>query len=206
MFPPSSPPPDDVARSGWAALTVRVAWALLVRNVKLKPSVLRAVREHVLFQLPPDLALADAEETAEQLVAGFLDRVRRRGGEADPAAVDVDLSRCRRAVDAASTPVGEVVLVDHFGDRRPLDAVEHLRGVDRLTLEAARAGLREVVRSAGGGEAWPIATVDRRHGLRAPARPCGRSSPAPTPPTPTAARAVPGRSGSCALGSSTSRT
>lgn len=162
------PPMPDVAHLAWPALTVRVAWTLLAGGVRVRPAVLRDARDHVLMHLPPDLPLTEVEDRTTDLVARFVARARRRNVENPwPQDAAMPLSpRWRRAVDRACTPLLGVVFRQHYGDGRSLDHLEKTLQVDRSALEAARGGLREVLRRVGGGdglplEKWPAARLDR---------------------------------------------
>lgn len=172
MASPASLPPaepgSDVAVHGWAGLTVRVAWTLLVEGVRVRPKVLRDARDHVLFQLDPSTPLAFAEDRAGWLVSRFVARARRKL-PVDPWPQDAEMPlspRWKRALDRSLTAVTGAVLRQHYGDGRSLEQLERILELDRIGLEAARGGLREVVRRAGVTDGlrldeWPPARVDR---------------------------------------------
>ncbi len=166
-FPPL-PPTDpgaapkttgrDVAVYGWAGLTVRVAWTLLSQGVKLKPGVLRDARDHVLYHLDPTMPLPHAEDLAGTLTLGFVQRARR-GGEIDAHPNDGVMllsPRWRRAIDHSLSPLTECVFRQHFGDGRSLDYLERALQVDRIALEGARGGLREVLRRVAISDGVPL--------------------------------------------------
>ena len=73
----SVPLDEDVAYTGWAAITVRVAWALLANGIRLHPEVLRAARDHALFHIHPSTPLPHAEDRVDHLVAQLVRRARR---------------------------------------------------------------------------------------------------------------------------------
>lgn len=175
----------DVALSEWSAITVRVAWTLLAEGVRVRPSVLRDARDHVLYQLHPEATLPVAEDLASSWTTQFVAQARKRAWE-DPWPQDhaMPLSpRWRRILDAALQPgsVAAVVFKLHYGDGRPLDSLERLLQVDGLALDMARGGVREVVRRAGVADglpldAWPTARID------ALIRRLAAYSPGPCPP------------------------
>lgn len=170
MALPVSPGPksDDVASHGWAGLTVRVAWTLLSCGVKLRPEVLDAARAHVLYHLPPSTPLARAEDRAEHLTRRFV--ATARGKEmVDPWPGDAEMplaDRWARAIHHLRDRATASVFRMHYGDRRSLAYVEGKLGVDRMTVDMARAGLREVLRRAAREDglpldAWPAERLDR---------------------------------------------
>jgi hypothetical protein len=185
MALPVSPAPrsEDIAVHGWHGITVRVAWTLLALGIKVRPAVLRDAREHVLLHLDKATSLPIAEDLATQLAARYVARARGRW-TADPWAQDAAMPlspRWRRAVERAIDPVGDLVFRKHFGDGRPLEWIESRHGVDRLALEGARSGLREVIRRQAGIDGvplaeWPSERLDRTIGRLA------AWSPGPCPP------------------------
>lgn len=168
MASPPSGPAYDVAFHGWAALTVRIAWTLLAGGVRVRPGVLRDARAHVLLHLPPNLQVPVAEDRAGLLTQRFVARARRRAID-DPWPEDASLAlspRWRRALEHAITPLTGAVFRQHYGDGRRLESLERVLGVDRVALEAARGGLREVLRRAARPDGlpvdqWPSPRVDR---------------------------------------------
>jgi hypothetical protein len=183
-LPAPAPNPDaDVAIDGWAALTVRVAWALLAEGVRVRQAVLRDARDHVLLHLDPRLPLPVAEDRASELVARFVARARRKGWD-DPWPHDAMMPvspRWRRALERSLTPLIGHVFRQHYGDGRSIEQLERVLQVDRISLEAARGSLREVLRRAGQAEglafeSWPTARLDRM------LRRIAAWSPGPCPP------------------------
>lgn len=173
----------DVAGSGWAGITVSIAWALLSRGVRIRPAVLRDVRDHVLYHLDPGTSLPHAEDRARQLTVEFASRARRQPlGSAWPRDAEMPLSpRWHRALVASLRPLSQAVFRHHYGDGRSLDELGRLLQVDALALEMARSGLREVVRRAADADgvpldAWPSERLDQLIGRLA------AWSPGPCPP------------------------
>lgn len=172
MALPVSPAPksDDVAVLGWSGLTVRIAWTLLGRGVRVRPEVLRDARTHVLFHLEPHTPLPHGEDLAASLTSAFVDRARGRP-LSDPWPQDVRMPlspRWRRAIErtVATDEVARLVFRKHCGDGRSLEQIEQRTRIDRIRLEGARAGLREVVRRAAAAdglplESWPPERIDR---------------------------------------------
>lgn len=163
--PPKAP---DVAHLAWSAITVRVAWSLLAHGVRVRPAVLRDARDHVLMNLSPDTPLAEAEDRTVDLIVRFVARARRRPvGVQWPQDAAMSLSpRWRRAIDAACSPVLGAVFRQHYGDGRSIESLERMMGVDRTALEAARGGLREIVRRLGASDGlpfdqWEVGRLDR---------------------------------------------
>jgi len=163
-----TPPSDDVAIQGWSALTVRIAWTLLSTGVKVRSRVLRDARAHVLFNLERRLKLTDAEDIAEALTRQFVRRAR--GGKArHPHDQDNAMPvspRWRRALERSLSPLSEAVFRMHYGDNRSLKYVGDRLDADSITLDAACAGLREVVRRQAADDdvpldGWSVERVDR---------------------------------------------
>lgn len=170
MALPVSPGPksDDVASHGWPGLTVRIAWTLLSSGVKLRPEVLDAARAHVIFHLPPSTELPKAEDRAEHLTRRFIATARGRE-HVDPWPGDAEMpltDRWARAILHLRDRVTASVFRMHYGDRRSLTWIENKLGVDRIAVEAARAGLREVLKRTAREDhvpldVWPPERLDR---------------------------------------------
>ena len=64
--------------------------------------------------------------------------------------------RWRRALERAQDPLSEAVFKLHYGDNRPLRLVSEQTGADAITIEGARAGLREVVRRSAKADGVPL--------------------------------------------------
>ncbi len=170
MALPVAPPPKpkDVAVLGWAGLTVRVAWTLLIQGVKVRPEVLAEARAHVLYHLDPATPQPRAEDLAAHLTEEFVARARGKA-HADPWPQDWDMPlspRWKRAVERSMDPLAEAVFRKHYGDNHSLERLASSLRADLLALEGARAGLREVVRriAVADGlpiEEWPPPRIDR---------------------------------------------
>lgn len=160
--------PKDVIVLDWAGLTVRIVWTLLRLGIKVRPDVLRYARIHALHHLDAGMPATTAEDLAEHLTEEFVARARGQA-PSDPWAKDWDgpLSpRWRGAVLSALDENAELVFRKHYGDNRSLTHLENTLGADRITLEGAQAGLREVVRGIGVAdgvpmEQWPASRLDR---------------------------------------------
>ncbi len=170
---PIAPAPrsDDVAVLDWAGITVRVAWALTAANVRIRPAVLRAAREHAIHHIDPHWTSAQAEDRAATATESFIVRARHRlHATAWPSDDAMPPSpRWRRAFDRTLDPLSRLVFRKHFGDGRPLDKLEARAQVDRISLEAARGGLREILRKVAGQDgismdAWSVERIDRMLG------------------------------------------
>lgn len=143
-----SPRSEDIAVQGWSSITVRIAWTLLACGLKARSRLLRDVRTHVLLHLAAQTKLCDAEDLAEMLTRQF---VRRAKGQKPIGPYDQDSvlpvsPRWRRALERSQDRLSKQVFQMHYGDNRPLKELEHRMRVDRADLEAACAGLREVIR------------------------------------------------------------
>ncbi len=164
----SSPLPPDVAVHGWGPITVRVAWTLLSLRVRPRPEVLRDARDHVLFYLDRATPLTRAEDLAAHLTRGFVARARQQPWD-DPWPQDIEMAlsnRWRVALDEALRPLSAQVFRQHYGYGRGFSALEGRLGVDRIALEEARGGLREVVRRIACADDvplhdWPAERIDR---------------------------------------------
>lgn len=143
-------PADDIALRGWGPVTVRVAWTLASHGARVAPEVLRDARDHVWFHLPPDTSIDRAVDATEPLVAGFVARAfGRRYTPPFPGDVDLPLPpRWRDRLWRDLTRNAHAVLRRHLVDGHPLEAVARQIGEDVAALEAAREGLREVLRRA----------------------------------------------------------
>jgi hypothetical protein len=121
----------------------------------------------VWFYLDPSTPASVAEDRAERLVKAFVGRARGRVKPSRwPQDDEVPLSiSWRRKLYASLSPLSGWVLKRHLGDGLPLDELaRHLRE-ELVALEAAREGLREVVRHAAAADAfpmdgWPEARID----------------------------------------------
>lgn len=160
MALPVSPPPksEDVAVHGWSGITVRIAWTLLSAGVKIRPQVLDAARRHVLFHLAPGTPLPAAEDRAAHLTRQFIASARhKQRADKWPADAEMPLTeRWARAIDHLKDRASRAVFRMHYGDNRSLAYVENKLQVDRLTVDAARAGLREVLRRAARQDGLPL--------------------------------------------------
>lgn len=169
MALPVSPAPksDDVAVTGWSGITVRVAWTLLACGVRIRPEVLDAARAHVILHLAPSTDLPKAEDRADHLTRRFVAQARNQV-LADPWPADAEMpltDRWARAVDVRDR-TSQAVYRLHYGDHKSLAHVERKLGVDRVAVEAARAGLREVLRRVARDDGvpldtWPADRLDR---------------------------------------------
>lgn len=170
MALPVAPGPrtQDVAVSGWGPLTVRVAWTLLACGVNIRPQVLRDARDHLLYHLDPSATVAHAEDQADIHTRRFVANARRqRLDEQWPQDWAMPLSpRWRDALERTLTPLTQAVLRQHYADARPMADLASALQVDRITLEGARGGLREVVRHAACTDGvpldeWPVERLDK---------------------------------------------
>jgi hypothetical protein len=170
MALPVSPAPksDDVAVHGWAGLTVRVAWTLLTAGVRVRPEVLDAARRHALYHIPPSTELPKAEDRAGHLVRRFVAQARGRPyADAWPSDAEMVLTdRWARSFAGLRDRTAHVVFRLHYGDEKSLAQVEQKLGVDRIAVEAARGGLREVLRGVARVDGvpldtWPAERLDR---------------------------------------------
>ena len=186
MVLPIQPPPrsEDVAVRGWHALTVRIAWTLLSEGILLTKTALRDARTHVLFHIDPSTPLAHAEDLAEHRTREFVQRAKSQlYNESDPQDWAMPISpRWHLALTNSLNPLSRTVFLKHYGDGRGIQQLAQRLQVDTSTLEASRAGLREIVRGAARGDGVPLdgwsgTRVDRLiHRLAA-------YSPGPCPPT-----------------------
>ena len=152
------PPSDDIAQRGWSAITVRIAWTLLSMGVRVRPDVLRDARQNAVLHLEPTESLTHAEDVAEACTRRLVSRARRRG-DSDPWPQDWAMpvsARWRRSLDRSMTPRARAVLKHHYADNRPLAHLASKMELDLIALEAARGGLREVVRRAGLKDGVPL--------------------------------------------------
>ena len=170
MALPVSPGPKsrDVAVRGWAGLTVRIAWTLLAAGVKVRADVLHDARVNALLHLDRATPLPHAEDQAAHATRAFVRRARGlRPDDPWPQDAAMPLSpRWVRALERSTDAIGAAVFRKHYGDNRSITRLESSLRVDRTQLEAARAGLREVVRRIGQADGlpfddWPADRLDR---------------------------------------------
>ena len=155
--------------SVWTAVTVRVAWTLMMEGIRVRPASLVDARDHVLFSLPPGVDADEAEQRSSMLTVDFLARV---GGGAIRrqmvnSTVDVHIHLGWRArLASVLDPVADAVLRLHYGDGMSIEAVERTAAIDAATLLASQEGLRSVVRDIAISEGldadcWPGSRIDQ---------------------------------------------
>lgn len=160
-------PPDPLRRL-WGPVTIRVAWELLVHGVRPRPAVLREVREHVLWLLPEQVGLTEAEALATLAVGDWL---ARAAGTLGPLPVDEDATILpspgwRAALLRDADPIHATVFRLHYGDGMDLAQLETRSGIAapllRAAREAVREGARAVLEEDGvSTEGWSVARLDR---------------------------------------------
>jgi hypothetical protein len=159
VLPISTPPTStDVAVSGWAGITIRVAWELLAHGAKVRPSVLRDARDHVLFHLSPTLSVPQAEDRAATLTREFVARARNlplTGNWHQDGAMPLS-ERWRAALESSLNDLSAALVRYHYADGHSLEALEKMMGIDLVSLEASRGGLREVIRRAACDDGLPM--------------------------------------------------
>jgi hypothetical protein len=148
----------DVARRAWGPVTIRVAWTLLLEGVAVKPAVIRDARDHVWFHLEAGTPTELAVDLAESLTRAYVARARGRAPR-EPFADDLTREvprhwRARLHHNLAKRPAW--VLRLHYGDRISLDRIAVRMGEDELGVDAAREGLREVVRRLAAEDGRPL--------------------------------------------------
>lgn len=154
----SSPRRPDITTLAWPGITVRIAWTLLAERARVTPNALRDARDHVLLHLDGSVTSDHAEDLAGSLTADFVRRARREA-QSDPWPQDASMvlsARWRRALDHSLHPLTEAVFRQHYGDGRSLQQLEAALQVDRIALEGARGGLREVIRRAAASDGLPL--------------------------------------------------
>ncbi|MBN2799913.1 MAG: hypothetical protein JXX28_12275 [Deltaproteobacteria bacterium] len=157
----------DIAKTGWASITVSVAWTLATNKFRVESEVLKDLRDHVLLHLDPSVPLQHAEDQAQHLAREFVAKAQRRP-HATPWAQDASMPlspRWHKALEASLSSLSRAVFRQHYGNGRPLEGLEEALQVDLLTLEMARSGLREVIRDAAikdevPMEDWPAERMD----------------------------------------------
>lgn len=134
----------------WYAVTVRVAWDLMVAGVRVRPNVLQDARDHALCSLPKGLGVDEAEHCASALTRSYLERVTegryRRDTSGSDLSVHADRS-WRTQLFEAVDPVGDAVLRMHFGDGLDMEGVERTAAIDGAVLGGAKEGIREAMRA-----------------------------------------------------------
>ena len=164
----NGPKSRDVAVRNWAGLTVRIAWTLLARGVKVRADVLHDARVNALLQIDRNATQHHAEDLAAHTTRAFVRRARGlRPDDPWPQDAAMPLSpRWVRTLERSTDALGGAVFRKHYGDNRSMARLEQSLRVDRAGLEAARSGLREVVRGIGRADGlpftdWPAERIDR---------------------------------------------
>jgi hypothetical protein len=155
----------------YSAVTVRVAWSLMMAGIRLRPAVLKDARDHVLYSLPRHIDADEAEQRTEELAQDYLNRVqggrirRVTAGGREELGLHAGL---RARLVAALDPVSDAVLRLHYGDGMPLEQVERTAAIEGSALVAAQEGLRIAVRELLYGEgidgAWTSQRLDQALG------------------------------------------
>lgn len=148
----------DIARDGWALITIAAAWTLYRMGVKLTPEVVEHAREHALLHLPRRLPANHGADRTLALTERFVQRARGRSAD-DPWEQDRSMPlspRWHRALVSSSDTPGSLVLRLHYGDGLSLDDIAAQHNIERLHLEGARGGLREMVRRAAVRDGLPL--------------------------------------------------
>ena len=150
-----------------AAVTVRVAWCLMMAGIRLRPSILQDARDHVLYSLPPSVDADDAEQRTDKLTEDYLNRVRGGRLQHPTRETSADIvvhGGLRARLVAALDPVSDAVLRLHYGDGMALEQVERTAAIDGSALAAAQEGLRisirEIMLDDGLTGSWADAKLD----------------------------------------------
>ncbi len=152
----------------WAAVTIRVAWKLMMEGIRVRPATLADARDHVLASLPRGVGTDEAEQLADGLTGEFLSRMRGDAIRRLACGVDGDLGihlGWRKELCRLVDPVGDAVLRLHYGDGLSINQVERTAAIDISALEASRAGIRDTVRSMANHEdasagGWSDSRID----------------------------------------------
>jgi hypothetical protein len=157
---------SDVADLAWGAVTVRITWTLISRG--LRPELVHDLRDHVFYLLPPETPPHVAEDRAELLTRAFI--ARARGQDLDePWPDDWDVPPpllWRVRLHKGAQGLSQRVLQEHYANEFDLRKVASRLQEDILAVEAAREGLREILRTTalGDGQAlsgWTESRLDR---------------------------------------------
>jgi len=158
----------DFAPTTWAAVTIRVAWKLMMDGIRVRPATLCDARVHVLASLPRNVGPDEAEQLADSLTVEFLSRMKgeaiRRVGRGPDGDLGVHLG-WRKELQRLVDPVGDAVLRLHYGDGLTIDQVERTAAIDLSALEASRAAIRDAVRGMASHEdgtagGWSDSRID----------------------------------------------
>lgn len=153
----------------WTAVTVRVAWTLMMRGARVTPPVLKDARDHALLTLGAGVAVDEAEHLAGPLTAEYLSRVAGnpiRRIRTETSDLDVVHEGWRRGLAPALDPVADAMLRLHFGDGMAVEAVSTTAAINKEQLDDAKERLRSLVRTMAEGagvpaQGWPDAKVDQ---------------------------------------------
>jgi hypothetical protein len=157
---------QDVADLAWGAVTVRITWTLISRG--LRPDLVSDLRDHVFYLLPPETPAHVAEDRAELLTRAFIARARGQSLE-EPWPDDWDVPPpllWRVRLHKGAQGLSQRVLQEHYANELDLRKVASRLQEDLLAVEAAREGLREIVRTTALGDGqtlsgWTEPRLDR---------------------------------------------
>ncbi len=159
--------PQDIARTGWTLVTLRVAWTLRSMGIQPRGSILDAARRHVWMQLPADTPVHVAEDRAEQFTRQFVAHGRGQRYEPPyPGDQHIELKESwRREVHHARSGAQGAVMLHHYANGLPIHKLAATVGCDAAALLAAREGIRERLRFAAASddvslEKWSEARLD----------------------------------------------
>jgi hypothetical protein len=158
----------EFAPTTWAAVTIRVAWTLMMDGIRVRPATLCDARDHVLASLPRAVGPDEAEQMADGLTGEFLSRMRGEAIRRVVRGTDGDLGvhlGWRKELHRLVDPVGDAILRLHYGDGLSIEQVERTAAIDLSALEASRAAIRDAVRSMANHEdssagGWSDSRID----------------------------------------------
>ena len=163
-----TPPVVDPRRRLWIPLTIRVAWELVKSGVGCRLAVLREARDHVLWSLPNNVGLEEAEVRASAAVAQLVSRWR---GVYAPMEIDPDVAlfvdpAWRELIAGSADSYCDAVFRLHYADGLPLEEVGRRTGAEASHLRAAREGIRAMARAllledGLSTQGWEGARLDR---------------------------------------------
>lgn len=159
---------DDPRRRLWGPVTVRVVWELVLAGIRVRPQVVREVREHALWMIRPDAEVHEADVLAAEATRDWLARVDGTYlGFTPPPDLDIEPTvRWREAIHDPADVVHDAVFRLHYGDSVRLDEIEQRTRIDGVLLRGAREAVREMARQVLAQDGldtsgWDVGRLDR---------------------------------------------
>jgi len=176
---------QDVARTAWAGITLRIAEAVLRERIKLSEELLRDLRDHVLYHTPRHEDPWRAEERGEWLAEDFVRRLRRLPlrDRTGPEFTQPLSHRWWQGIWASlpsANPLPLNVFRLRYGNQVSSERCAVMLGVDISVVDSSSAGLRSALVQVASADGVELAGL-RPESLDSLLRRYARYSPGPCP-------------------------